>query len=315
MKTYVEATVMLTASLAIATLVGSSLSTSTTAAQTQLITIRFVGKVGDRPFACGQSYPLGQPAAMVTPTDFRFYVSDVTLIDATGKAAPLTLTQDRKWQYQTVALLDFENKSGACANGTTDTRDQVTGTVPQGNYKGLKFTLGIPFKLNHADATLASSPLNLTSLWWNWQFGYKFLRIDLQNRGTAQRTKQMHKLEGHGGSMAPGPHTQDSKVSKGFAIHIGSTGCKAETASQMPSSCSNPNTGVIEFPAFVPTQNVVIADLAALVANSDLSRNQPKTPPGCMSEPGDQDCAGIMTNLGVSFGNKVPAKQTFFRVE
>ncbi|NJR31975.1 MAG: hypothetical protein HC778_02740, partial [Chamaesiphon sp. CSU_1_12] len=28
-------------------------------------------------------------------------------------------------------------------------------------------------------ATLAASPLNLTSLWWNWQGGYKFLRLDL----------------------------------------------------------------------------------------------------------------------------------------
>jgi uncharacterized repeat protein (TIGR04052 family) len=311
MKTFVGATLTLTISLAIATTIGSSLSPSTVASQTQPITIRFAGKVGDRPFACEQSYKLGQPVTTVIPTDFRFYVSDVTLIDTDGKAVPLKLTQDGKWQYQTVALLDFENKSGTCANGTTDIRDQVVGTVPKGNYKGLKFTLGIPFKLNHADATLASSPLNLTSLWWNWQFGYKFLRIDLQSQVTAERTKQMHK---NGGNASPGSHGQGGK-SKGFAIHIGSTGCKAETASQTPSSCSNSNTEVVEFPSFTPAQSVIVADLAALVANSDLSRNQPNTPPGCMSEPGDQDCAGIMANLGLSFGSKAAAKQTFFRVE
>jgi hypothetical protein len=38
-------------------------------------------------FDCGESYSnLGTQAAIVTPTDFRFYVSDVALIDAMVKA-------------------------------------------------------------------------------------------------------------------------------------------------------------------------------------------------------------------------------------
>lgn len=300
--------------LSLAATVGGYLQTST-AAPAQQITIRFAGKVGDRPFTCGQRYNLGQPATSVTPTDFRFYVSDVALIDTSGKAIALILTQDNKWQYQTVALLDFENKSGGCTNGTVDTREQIVGMIPKGTYKGLKFNLGIPFKLNHADATLAASPLNLTSLWWNWRFGYKFLRIDLQHQATAQPNKQMHKQGGHGADTGAGEHGQSGNARQGFAIHIGSTGCKAETTSQQPSNCSHPNLETVEFPAFEPTQNIVVADLAALVANSDLSRNQPNTPPGCMSEPSDQDCSRVMANLGLPSKTQSTAKQTFFRVE
>lgn len=115
--------------------------------ETQEVTIRFNSKVGQQPFECGKTYTLGKPAKKFTLSDFRFYISDVALIDAKGKAVPLTLAQDGKWQYQNVALLDFENKSGACSNGTVETRNQVIGTLPKGQYQGLQFTLGIPFHL------------------------------------------------------------------------------------------------------------------------------------------------------------------------
>ncbi|GAB1538864.1 metallo-mystery pair system four-Cys motif protein [Scytonema sp. NUACC21] len=265
----------------------------------QEVTIQFRGMVGDKPFSCGENYAqVGQPPTTVTATDFRFYVSDVALIDDSGKVVPLKLTQDGKWQYQNVALLDFENKSGACANGTSEVRDRITGTIPKGNYKGLKFTLGVPFQLNHEDATLASSPLNLTSLWWSWNGGYKFVRIDLRKPMSAHNTNV--KQDRHGG--------------QGFAIHIGSTGCQAANNSQKPTSCSNPNTSTISFANFDPNRNVVVADLKALLASTNLETNQANTGVGCMSDSTDKNCAGIMANFGIPF-NGNPSKQTFFQVK
>ncbi|QSJ20938.1 metallo-mystery pair system four-Cys motif protein [Nostoc sp. UHCC 0702] len=269
--------------------------------QSQEVTIRFNAKVGKQSFECGQTYTLGKPATKVTVSDFRYYVSDVALIDIKGKAVPLTLTQDGKWQYQNVALLDFENKSGACANGTVETRNQVIGTVPKGNYQGLQFTLGVPFNLNHADSVTAPSPLNLTSLWWNWQFGYKFARIDLENQSYSSSTVTKNSESGH--------------TAVGFPIHLGSTGCQITEGSQKPSTCVNQNTSKVVIANFNPTKNVIIADLAALVANTNLAVNQPNSPPGCMSLPDDSDCTGIMTNLGLPFGGKPASRQKFFRAE
>ncbi len=274
---------------------------------TQPIILKFAAKVGSQPFACGTTYSLGKPATAVTPNDFRFYVSEVALLNAQGKATPVTLEQDGKWQYKSVALLDFENKTGACANGTIEMRDRIVGTFPKGRYTGLKFTLGVPFELNHNDATLAPSPLNLTGLWWNWQLGYKFARLDLQK-------PPMHSSN----SSSPKPHKAESghaEASSGFPIHLGSTGCAAEPPAQKPTACQNPNKAVVTFPRFNANQNVVVADLAQLVAKADLSQNQPKTAPGCMSEPEDKDCLGIMTNLGLSFIGKPAVKQTFFSVK
>jgi len=306
-------------SLALMTLAGialaggySGIGQTARAAETQDIVLQFRGMVGDQPFSCGESYSLGTPASLVTPTDFRFYISDVALIDANGDVVPLTLQQDGKWQYETVALLDFEDKSAACANGTVETNDRIIGTVPAGDYRGLQFTLGVPFELNHADATLAPSPLNLTSLWWNWQFGYKFARVDLSNQNqTGMLPGQAPKHEGqHDQSQS---HEDESNI--GFAIHLGSTGCEMAEGTQSPSSCSNPNTSTITLTNFDPSQNVVVADLAALVANTDLSRNQPDTAPGCMSEPSDSDCAGIMEAIGLAFNGTAAPDQTFFRME
>jgi len=289
------------ASIAILSSYGGSEARQAGTTDTQEITIKFTAMVGDRTFSCASSYTgLGNPGTTASASDFRFYISEVALIDEGGKAVPLKLNQDGKWQHQNIALLDFENKSGACTNGTTEIRDRIVGSIPKGTYKGLQFTLGVPFNLNHEDATLAPSPLNLTSLWWNWRGGYKFLRVDL----TPQRSPSTnHKSgAGHGDSQ-------------GFAIHLGSTGCKAEGDNQKPLSCSNPNTVKVTFANFDPNKNVVVADLAALLANTNLTINQPNTPVGCMSAPNDEDCKGIMQSLGLPFDGNPAGRQTFFKVK
>jgi uncharacterized repeat protein (TIGR04052 family) len=276
--------------------------------QEQAVTINFLAKVGKQAFACGESYSdLGTAPTVVTPNDFRLYISDIALIDANGKSIPLNLEQDGKWQDRKIVLLDFEDKSGGCSNGTVETRNKIIGTIPPGNYKGLKFTLGIPSQLNHADATLAASPLNLTSLWWNWRGGYKFLRLDLQNQHTVLKHEE-GKDQNH-------PMNSQTESDRGFPIHIGSTGCQADTDTQKPSECSNPNQSRIELDNFNSEHNVVVADVASLLTQTDLTTNQPDSPMGCMSSPEDQDCSGIIHNLGLAFGNKPTSGQTFFRVE
>ncbi|WP_416675948.1 MbnP family copper-binding protein [Egbenema bharatensis] len=280
------------------------------AADVEPVTIQFQANVGDQPFSCDQSYTIGTPASRVTPLDFRFYVSEVALIDAEGNTVPLTLEQDRRWQYENVALLDFEDKSGGCANGTVEMNDRIIGTVPAGDYTGLQFTVGVPFELNHADATLAASPLNLTSLWWNWQSGYKFARIDLSLQNQTGMLPEAVKHEGSYDS----PHGEEQS-SQAFFIHLGSTGCESAEGNQSPSSCSNPNRATVTLPEFDPNQNVVVADLAVLVANTDLSSNQPDTAPGCMSAPNDSDCVGIMNALGLPVNGAAAPQQTFLRVE
>ena len=278
------------------------------------VTLRFTAHVGDQPFDCGETYELGSMSTPTRVSDFRFYVSDLHLVDQAGNPVPLELEQDGQWQFETVALLDFEDRSGACVNGTLDTRDVVVGTAPAGDYVGLQFRLGIPFELNHGDAVLAPSPLNLTSLWWNWRGGYKFVRIDLApsqpqaglDSSTLMASSQ---LLSHSSGHSHG-HDHGGSPNQGFAIHLGSTECQAAEGEQQPTQpCQHPNLVEVEFPSFDPVTDVVVADLAALVAETDVTTNQPDTPSGCMSGRDDSDCDPILSHFGIT------GSQQFFRLE
>jgi uncharacterized repeat protein (TIGR04052 family) len=296
--------------------------------------------VGEQEFACGESYQgVGTEKSTVTPTDFRFYVSNVALIDREGNAVPLKLKQDGKWQYQNTALLDFEDGTSACDNGTAEINTTVVGTIPQGDYQSLQFTLGVPQNLNHDDAAIAPSPLNLTSMWWNWQGGYKFLRVDLktedaianvnhsqsgQDNGNVQGNEQtthsqssstpadhqdMNMNSGH--TSAHSPASVDSNA---YLIHLGSTGCSDSAQSNL-FACANANRAKVVLEDFDPENNVVIADLGELLAQSNLTSNQANTPNGCMSSPEDSDCMPIMQNLNLSSSSTQELGQYFFFVE
>ena len=301
---------------------------------TKEVAIDFEAVVGDREFACGESYEgIGTSESTVTPTDFRFYVSNVALVDEDGNAVPLELEQDGKWQYQNVALLDFEDGTSACDNGTAEMNTTVVGTVPEGDYQGLQFTMGVPEDLNHEDAAIAPSPLNLTSMWWNWQGGYKFLRVDLEtdkaiansqmnhSKSTQaseqpsifESEKEIHSQNTHNNHGDSG-HGAEQTSSNAYLIHLGSTGC-ADSAQSNLFNCANPNRVDVTLEDFNPEDNVVVADLAELLAQSDLAANEANTPAGCMSSPEDSDCMPIMQNLSLSSSNIADSQQQFFFVE
>jgi uncharacterized repeat protein (TIGR04052 family) len=253
----------------------------------EAVTIRFQAMVGSEPFACGKTYQgIGTTGSRIAPRDFRFYVHNVRLVTDSGESVPIELDQDGKWQLDDLALLDFEDATGGCVNGTPDTNDHVAGHVPAGRYTGLRFTVGVPFNKNHTDLTTQPPPLNLTALSWVWNAGRKFARLDFSSTG----------------------------MPRGYSIHLGSTGCTPnETQITVPTQCRAPNRPEVEIAGFDPSRDVVIADLAALLKDSNVDVNQEHTAAGCMSGPEDSDCAPLFANFGLQFGGKAGGRQTFFR--
>src|SRR5690606_38379560 len=91
--------------------------TEARAAAREPVTIEFAAKVGDEDFACGQVYSgVGSSGVDAAPQDLRFFVSDVRLIDASGREEPVAIAARAPWQAADVALLDFEDGSGLCAS-------------------------------------------------------------------------------------------------------------------------------------------------------------------------------------------------------
>lgn len=260
----------------------------------QPVEIRFAAELGGAPFSCAGTYEgLGNNTAPVQVLDYRMFVSQPALIKADGTAVPVALEQDGVWQLENIGLLDFEDATGSCTNGTGATNTTLSGTVPEGDYTGLSFTVGVPFDWNHGDPTVAPSPLNLTAMFWNWRGGYKFIKFE------------MSPARADGTNMASDAHSEDSDTgdkTSGWFLHLGSTLCEAASRTVAPATaCANPNTMQIVLDGFDPASSVVVIDPAPVFAGSDLTTNTPDTSPGCMSFPNDPDCDTVLPRLGLDF--------------
>ena len=262
-------------------------STAPSTPKTAQVSLNFAAQINGQPFACGQRYDgVGTTRSSITPSDFRMYVSEVKLLRKDGSAVPVQLAQDGIWQHQNVALIDFENGTGPCRNGTTATNTAVRGQVPAGDYVGVELTVGVPFAQNHQDPTVAPAPLNSTAMFWNWQGGYKFIKFDTTSSGIS--------TDKPAAPNAMGPVTR-------YSVHLGSTACAGDSKTQAPSACQNPNRMTMRLNQFDLAKNTVVVDMGAVLAQANVDVNAKGTSPGCMSFLKDADCPPVMNALGLAY--------------
>lgn len=253
----------------------------------QPVNIRFRAMLGDVPASCTSAFQnIGTSHSTLHIQDLKFYVSNVRLVTTAGADVPLRLEQDGRWQQDDVSLLDFEDGTGTCANGSKDQHAVITGEAPAGQYAGLRFTIGVPFEKNHRDPVTAGAPLNLSRMFWVWNAGYKFLRFDYTSSGQP----------------------------RGAFVHLGSTNCTPnQTRLTIPTNCAHPNRVEVTLPVFDVAKDVVVADFASLLADADIDVNTADTAEGCMSGQSDPECAPVLARLGLPVGDKPAGTQQLFR--
>jgi uncharacterized repeat protein (TIGR04052 family) len=157
----------------------------------------------------------------------QFYLYDIELVDEKGAAHPLKLAGP-------VVLVDLT--APASAPGARSVRGTIGSGAGASLFRAIRFTVGVPFELNHANPLMASPPLDRGDLFWTWQSGYKFLRADFMVGG----------LES--------------------SFHLGSTGCSSASALRPPAQpCAQPNRMRVEL-AGDPLKAVVRFQTAALGA-------------------------------------------------
>jgi uncharacterized repeat protein (TIGR04052 family) len=212
--------------------------------------IRFSAAVGDQTLSCADG-----PVAL---RDLRLFVHDPVLLRADGTRVPATFVVS-DWQTERVALLDLEDGSGTCVDGTARVHDTLALNAPEGPYEGLELTLGVPADLNHEDPARAPSPLNLGAMSWGWLNGYKFLRFEARqpDGGTVQ-------------------------------VHLGSTDCTG--GMHEPTVCATGNRPTLSF-AGDPLAGTRVIDLAPLLVRSEDGE--------CMGRKDDPDCRDIFAAVGL----------------
>ncbi|SNY54696.1 AZL_007920/MXAN_0976 family protein [Arsukibacterium tuosuense] len=176
----------------------------------------------------------------------RFYLSDFSL-----NQQPLALTTNQ-WQQPRLALL------GTDCQGNSNWQLHFAKPIPEGQ---LSFTLGLPFTVNHQNPLTANAPLNHSELFWSWQLGYKFLRLDLQ-----------------------GPE-------HGWAFHLGSTGCQSSSVLRPPTQpCRAANTVKVTLDyqrgQRLQLELAMLLDKVALLADNS-----------CMSDGQQASCQMLFGNL------------------
>lgn len=197
--------------------------------------------------------------------NFALYVSNPAVrID--GKWQSVSFTEN-EWQTGKVALLKYHPSCGKKKAGNTQLQIDVSEKLMQ-LATNLRFTIGLPFEENHANPLTQPSPLNDSSMFWSWQAGHKFMRLDIHNAEQPSQT---------------------------WSYHLGSVGCESESAMRPPEkACKFTNRVEMILPM---TQLDWELDLALSVPVMLSQVNLPETE-GCMFEsPENPVCGRLLKNL------------------
>ncbi len=159
-------------------------------------------RVGNEPLELGKMYKT--PGGLDYQVDLlKFYISNLVLVKADGGFV----------QIPGLSLAEFKgagtmagggHSSGGHSSGghgssggstassmdmmpggmmmnATGTQDAVVfkGNAPVGEYRGVRFEVGVPRELNNQDASLQKMPLGVGSgMFWAWNPGYIFYRFE-----------------------------------------------------------------------------------------------------------------------------------------
>lgn len=118
------------------------------------VSITFNAHVHGEPAECGVRYTdLGSSAVDAELRNLKWFVSNVELISEDG--------------------------SGACAeSGDEQMNAVITGVTSAPDIAGVRFEVGVPQEVNHLDLAEALPPLDRSDMFWAWQSGHKFARVE-----------------------------------------------------------------------------------------------------------------------------------------
>jgi AZL_007920/MXAN_0976 family protein len=280
----------------------STNTTTTTTATPVSLTIPFAAKSGTTDIHCDATLTgLGTSGDSAKISDFAFYIHGITLKTSTGASVAATL-DDNSFQdpQYGVALLDFQDKTDACAGAvkTTNKEVKIKAAVDPTTVTGIEFNVGVPSSANHHEASKSRAPYNRAGLFWAWQSGHKFMRLDVNP------TLLVTKL--------------DTTTTKTFNLHLGSTGCTGDAATGAVVTCTSPNRPVVKLDGVKvtgTTTSTIVLDYAKTVAGTNINLDTGGAV-GCMSAQDDKDCPAIFGNLGLAHSlNSSTSPQQAFSVQ
>ena len=182
-----------------------------------------------------------------------FYVSNLMFKTTTeSNWQPLRLLVNN-WQTEQTGLIWFNSQCDKSETAFNHSLDLDVTEDTWENVTALKFELAVPFEQNHLNPLQQASPLNISAMFWSWQLGHKFIRLDLVNE----------------------THVEGQRNS--WSYHLGSVGCQSASSLRSPEQpCSVPNRFEITLPK-TTTDVALRFDIAQL-----LNKISPASMHSCM---------------------------------
>jgi uncharacterized repeat protein (TIGR04052 family) len=194
----------------------------------------------------------------------QFYINTVEYQQTQGKWLTWPM-KTNAYQSSNVALLGdhCETQGKSNANWVIE----FASSVEFNKNTKVRFTLGVPYELNHLNPLTQKSPLNDSSMFWVWQSGHKFLRLEMITKNDD------------------------------WLFHLGSMGCKAQSAMRSPKApCLYPNTTTFEITMDSSTKinNRIIFDLEKLIKGIKLINSN-----NCQSNVDNPSCQQLFKNIAL----------------
>jgi uncharacterized repeat protein (TIGR04052 family) len=190
----------------------------------------------------------------------QFYIHGVEVNTSKNGWQPWMMTTNSN-QASNVALLGEKCNEN---QGSSNWELELVSLDSSVEITDIRFTLGVPFELNHLNPLTQPSPINDSSMFWGWRGGHKFMRVELVS--------------------------QDDD----WLFHLGSTGCKALSPVRAPKSeCLHPNRVKVSLP-FTDKALALKFDLAVLLRDIALTRDN-----SCQSAADEESCKVLFRNLNM----------------
>lgn len=214
--------------------------------------IEFVPHFNGEVLTCNQNFIVDETQWRIE--QLQFFISSIEIKE--NNQWHKTKLEKSPYQTESIALL------GEYCADITQKNWQLNLTNVSEKATEIRFTLGLPFAINHLNPLTQESPLNIPSMFWGWQKGHKFLRLEMAS-------------------------TNDN-----WLFHLGSVGCKASSPLRAPKQeCMYPNRYSYQISLSNPKDKVSF-ELSSLLNGLKLSSET-----SCQSSPVNKHCQQLLKNL------------------
>jgi hypothetical protein len=252
----------------------------------QALSIAFRPKVGAADLACSD-----KSDAMVASdqifTDVRLFVSNVSLVDDAGQATRIALDA-KDLQFTdgggtSIALLNFLDAGCASSDATRTVNTAITGSVKTGQYKTLRFQVGLPYPAMDPRLVAIPAAMAPSDMGWMWEHYPADLQIEA-NAGSSRG----------GGSKLFNALTREKKITL-----------------ELPLDLSVAASGAAQIDVNMDLAKIFPSSGAAFAAGLESACNNSTSLP---SE-SDVNCARAFKAFGFEVkGTSAPSAQTVFSV-